>query len=174
MRGRPVTIYIQGSIMSENEVKTILNNPDLLTLPEYPDKITIGTEIMQVLALLEGWTGINKRLLRCDDLGGLCLSPMYGQFRRNTLITKLTVQNTWTFLTGIPSDCAAATIFNVSYPHEYRIYGTSGGDYYTLLGMPNASIDIPHPVGAISVNTFPNATGTVATMGAVFWQRLKK
>lgn len=159
--------------MNESEIKTILPNPDIETLPEYPEKLILGENMEQVLALLQAWNGNARKLVRCDDLGGICTSPMYGQFRKNTLISQLTVQNTWTNVSGIPSDCMAVTIASPSGPTQVRVYTVSGGSYYTLLCPSNRQIDIPHRVGALTVNTFPAATGAATTIGIMCWQPRK-
>ena len=154
--------------MGKIKLNDIFDIADLQSTPEHFDKLELSEEIIQTLAWLVGYDGKGRRLIRADELGGLLTSPIYTRFPKSIVVPVTSVQNTWTSVVGIPAN-KMALVMSTSCSGHFRIYETVGGDYNEFVISYRRNFIIPHKVGAITVNTFPNATGTAGTFGITFF-----
>lgn len=151
--------------MENMEIKTPAPIEGLQTEPEFFDKLNVSADIIQTFAWLMGWTGSSRKLIRCDEQGGLFVSPIRGLYRQSTQIEQLTVQDTWTNIAGIPANTAMVEIICPTAACTFRIYSYDTTNYYTIACSGYRNICIPHKVTKITVNTFPVATGAASTIG---------
>lgn len=142
----------------------LLNLTELEFIPEPPKVLSVSDELLQVISWLTAATGHDRRLLRCNEQGGLL------------------VGNSWDLLSVVESDELYAgsgnpDTFTASLPNKgvliatalnigkYTITRLSGGDTEDIYIAPNQMYWYPHKVYSIVATVVPAVGGTAIYVG---------
>ncbi len=142
----------------------LLKLTELEFQPDFPEKLNVSDEVLQVISWLTGTTGFDRRLLRCTQQGALLVAKPW------SILTSVAVHETTTVQsTEIQIVMAAANngvlIASTTQIIKVGFRRVTGGDISWVYIPPASYYWYPFSTYSVSHRPAPYTSGTVSLIG---------
>jgi len=150
--------------MAKLRFTPLFNIADLEFVGPMPAEIRVSDEIVQALSWLTGFTGHDRRLLRCDNHGALLIAPGWSNLN--------SVENDELYPQSAAPDTFTATLANKgvliatsTQLVKVSLYRAAGISADVLYLPANYLYWFPNPVKIVIAATVPDPDGTASYVG---------